>query len=221
MDVEQRVERPGHDLLRRPAGDRGGEPQAQMALGVEAQREGGLAARRDSDGRAPRQGDATVADAWARDRARTARLGLGLGLGGEALGDGALLRDHLGLGSLLLSGFGAGVSAAIELGTCSGRSASNPRRRGSWPMSFQPRSSKPVKPCGRIAGLAAPLRASRPEESEAKAALVVDHRALPHWPITRRPKPGAGRWMSRLCGTGPPGAEKTVRRKFFSSRSAI
>src|SRR4051812_33340528 len=39
-------------------------------------------------------------------------------------------------------------------------------------MSFQPRSSRPAapwpKPCGRMAGRAAPLRARSPEEREAK-----------------------------------------------------
>jgi len=43
---------------------------------------------------------------------------------------------------------------------------------GSKPMSFQPRSSRPEpiwpKPCGRMAGRAAPLRARRPEDREAK-----------------------------------------------------
>src|SRR5438270_8637187 len=44
-------------------------------------------------------------------------------------------------------------------------------------MSFQPRSSRPLppwaKPCGRMAGRAAPLRASRPEEREAKGFASV------------------------------------------------
>src|SRR5205814_9412093 len=45
------------------------------------------------------------------------------------------------------------------------------------PMSFQPRSSRPLttwpNPCGRMAGRAAPLRARRPEEREAKGLASV------------------------------------------------
>ena len=52
-----------------------------------------------------------------------------------------------------------------------------------------------------------------------KAAHFV-HAHTPYDPIIRRPKPPDGR-TAPLAAEAEPGTENTVRRKFFSSRSAI
>src|SRR5205085_9336941 len=54
---KQPIERLGHQLLRRPAGDGGGEAEAKVAIGIDAQGEGGLLSRRCGGNRPPRQGD--------------------------------------------------------------------------------------------------------------------------------------------------------------------
>ena len=76
-------------------------------------------------------------------------------------------------------------------------------------MSFQPRSSSPEptwpKPCGRMAGRAAPLRASRPEDSEANAlgsshcghSLLADHAAAEATDGTRAGDADAGACVRR------------------------
>src|SRR3954468_22683119 len=81
-------------------------------------------------------------------------------------------------------------------------------------MSFQPRSSRPLlpweKPCGRMAGRAAPLRARRPEEREAKGfasvgtsngPLLANDAAAEATARTRAPCRG-GRRGSRGCEDG-------------------
>ena len=68
---------------------------------------------------------------------------------------------------------------------------------------------------------AAPLRASRPEERDAKGLGSLLTPTLRYWPITRRPKPPTGRGLAIPMPGAWFGAAKTVRRKFFSSRSEI
>src|SRR3546814_15915182 len=92
-------------------------------------------------------------------------------------------------------------------------------------MSFQPRSSRLVAAsvgidpsCGRIAGLAPPLRASSDWLSEAKPDSVMV-RAPTYW-ATLRPNPPTGRFMPSTCDCELDAAN-TVRRKFFSRRSEI
>src|SRR3546814_14621804 len=92
-------------------------------------------------------------------------------------------------------------------------------------MSFQPRSSRlaaaspGIGPsCGRMAGLAPPLRASSEGLSEAKPDS--DMANPPTYWATRRPNPPLERFIPCTCDC-ELGAAKTVRRKFFSRRSQI
>ena len=206
-----------------------------------AEGEGGLARRgRDAARRRPRLGSA-------HDFGRRLAAGLGSGAGSSAsssaLGLGSPARARSSRRSARCWATDLGLARCSTLGgsACLGAGASAPRsssaharadrrlldaveRGGPWPMSFQPRSSRPLpklpKPCGRMAGLAAPLRASRPEEREAKGFVLRP--SAP--PLTGRPRGGRSRrrGAARAAGRNPAAApEKTVRRKFFSSRSAI
>src|SRR3546814_12117741 len=76
-------------------------------------------------------------------------------------------------------------------------------------MSFQPRSSVPTpiwpKPCGRMAGLAAPLRASRPDDSEAKGLGSLINRPptlLAHHAAAEAAGRGAGNGVRRQAARG-------------------
>ncbi|WP_350449340.1 tetraacyldisaccharide 4'-kinase [Escherichia coli] len=95
---------------------------------------------------------------------------MGAGAGGAVIGSGALNRSSSCSIWRSTCGLGAGTGAGSGTNCwawawCAWACSS--------PMSFQPRSSwavaglRPTKPCGRIAGRAWPLRASRLEESEA------------------------------------------------------
>src|SRR5512141_2791028 len=71
-----------------------------------------------------------------------------------------------------------------------------------------------------MAGRAAPLRARRPEERDAKG-LGSFTAPAPYWPATRRPKPPTGRRLAEAAPGAAPGADNTVLRKFFSRRTEI